>query len=206
MNKLIETQFEAKQLRMVNENGNVWFVAKDVCNALGIKNSRDAISVLDEDEVKGVGISDTLGKNTQTASAVNESGLYALIIRSNKPQAKKFRKWVTSEVLPQIRKTGKYEAVVANKYIQALDNGYLLGDVPYMHKAFAQGLLGCSNSSYNNKKYRQPQMFVQVGNAPCVRAEYVTYLMDYRNLLNYGKHLRTSATKELKGVQKAMKF
>ena len=77
-----------------------------MCDCLGIANSRDAVSRLDDDE-KGVGKADTLGGG-QDMTMISESGLYALIMRSNKPEAKPFRKWVTSEVLPTIRKTGMY--------------------------------------------------------------------------------------------------
>lgn len=83
-----------------------WWVANDVCEALEISNPRDAISVLDEDE-KGVGKIYTPG-GEQEMNIISESGVFALIMRSNKPEAKKFRKWVTSEVLPAIRKTGRF--------------------------------------------------------------------------------------------------
>lgn len=85
-----------------------WFAAKDVCEILGLENSSQAISRLDDDE-KGVISSDTPG-GKQKLAAVNESGLYNLIFQSRKPEAKKFRKWVTSEVLPCIRKHGQYPA------------------------------------------------------------------------------------------------
>lgn len=93
-------------LRVVDVDGSPWFVAADVCKALDISNSRDAISRLDEDE-KGVATTDTLG-GVQQVSIVSESGMYALIFSSRKPEARAFRKWVTSEVLPSIRKTGSY--------------------------------------------------------------------------------------------------
>ena len=95
-------------------NGEPWFVAKDVCQALLIKNSRDAVSNLDEDEISDVVLTDTRSKNgatqRRTVTIVNESGLYGLIIQSRKPEAKPFRKWVTKEVLPTLRKTGIYAA------------------------------------------------------------------------------------------------
>lgn len=78
----------------------------DVCKVLEINNPRNVSSRLDQDE-KGVRQMDTLGGN-QKVTIINESGLYAVILRSDKPQAKPFRKWVTSEVLPAIRKTGGY--------------------------------------------------------------------------------------------------
>lgn len=106
--QIIPFDFEMQAVRVVlGEDGQPWFVAKDVCEALGIKNYRDALSRLDDDE-KGVGITDTLG-GTQELLTVNESGLFALTFTSRKPQAKRFRKWVTADVLPTLRKTGRYE-------------------------------------------------------------------------------------------------
>lgn len=87
-------------------NNQTWFVAKDVCSNLGIEHHRDALTRLDDDE-RGSVLLDTLG-GIQQMSAVNESGLYSLVFQSRKPGAKKFRKWVTMEVLPSIRKTGGY--------------------------------------------------------------------------------------------------
>lgn len=111
-NKLEEKVFtfneNNKPIRVELVDGNPWFVAKDVCDALGIEKYRDALGRLDDDE-KGCPVTvDTLG-GPQKMSAVNESGLYNLIFQSRKPEAKKFRKWVTGEVLPSIRKTGRYE-------------------------------------------------------------------------------------------------
>src|SRR5574344_358876 len=103
------TIFENKSfgnVRVVEQGGEPWFVAKDVCEILGIANNRDAVGSLEEDE-KGVVIADTLG-GKQEVSVVSESGLYALIFRSRKPEAKAFSKWVRSDVLPVIRKTGAY--------------------------------------------------------------------------------------------------
>lgn len=105
--------FEKHTLRVFDINNKPWFSAADVCNAIGIANHRDAISRLDPDEV-GVGISDTLG-GAQQINVINESGLYTVILRSQGATtpgtaAHRFRKWVTSEVLPALRKTGHYEA------------------------------------------------------------------------------------------------
>ncbi len=87
--------------------GEPWFVAKDICEALSIEKHLNAVSRLDDDE-RGPVVVDTLG-GKQTMTAVNESGLYNLIFQSRKPEAKAFRKWVTGEVLPSIRKTGRYD-------------------------------------------------------------------------------------------------
>lgn len=83
-----------------------WFCAKDACKAISISNDRDALSRLDDDERRVSVVPTPSGK--QTMNFVNESGLYNLIFQSRKPEAKAFRKWVTSEVLPSIRKTGSY--------------------------------------------------------------------------------------------------
>lgn len=87
--------------------GEPWFVAKDVCGILEIGNNRDAVSSLDDDEKDYVGIPDAIGRNRMT-TVISEPGLYSLILRSHKPEAKAFKRWVTHEVLPSIRKTGGY--------------------------------------------------------------------------------------------------
>lgn len=120
---LAQFDFNSQQLRTVSIDDAPWFVAKDVCDILGIGNVSQASGALDEDErliytlhIAGQNRDDdekliqTLlvsGQNRKIL-LVSESGLYALIIRSNKPAARKFRKWITSEVLPSIRKTGGY--------------------------------------------------------------------------------------------------
>lgn len=98
--------FQGRAVRTAMKDGQAWFVAADVCAVLEIANSRDAISRLDDDE-RGVSITDTPG-GEQEVGVVNESGLYSLIFTSRKPQAKTFRRWVTGEVLPSIRRTGAY--------------------------------------------------------------------------------------------------
>lgn len=101
---LIPHSFEGRIVRThVDDQGLPWFSAKDVCLILGIANHRDAVSKLDDDEKVSV-----LLDGSQKQIVVNESGLYTLIFRSNKIEARRFKKWVTSEVLPSIRKTGSY--------------------------------------------------------------------------------------------------
>lgn len=95
-------------VRNVVIKGEPWFVAKDVCDVLGLTKYRDAISSLDADEKQGCPLLlDTPG-GKQSVAIINESGLYSLILKSRKPEAKAFKKWVTSEVLPSIRKYGYY--------------------------------------------------------------------------------------------------
>lgn len=100
--------FNEQLVRVVDRDGGIWFVAKDVCTALEISNHKDAVSRLEADERDGVGITDPIGRS-QTVTVISESGLYALIFRSRKPVAVQFRKWVTQEVLPAIRRTGAYQ-------------------------------------------------------------------------------------------------
>jgi prophage antirepressor-like protein len=102
-----------QNVRTVLMNKQPYFCAKDVCDILDIKNSRDALAKLDDDE-KGVSVLAT-PSGDQEMQVVNESGLYHLIFKSRKPEAKVFRKWVTSEVLPQIRKTGRYTPTVVKR-------------------------------------------------------------------------------------------
>lgn len=94
------------QIRTVMKDGEPWFVLADVCRALEISNSRMVAGRLDSDELMSVKL--TSGGQRREMTVINESGLYAVIIRSDKPQAQSFRKWLTSEGLPTIRRTGGY--------------------------------------------------------------------------------------------------
>jgi prophage antirepressor-like protein len=98
---------EFGQVRTLVKNGEPWLVGKDVAEALGYSNTRDALIKHVDSEDKGVAKCDTLG-GAQEMVVVNESGLYSLIMGSKLPNAKKFKHWVTSEVLPSLRKTGTY--------------------------------------------------------------------------------------------------
>ena len=113
-NEIQVWNYESSEIRTVQVNGEPWFVLADVCKVLEISNSRNISSRLEPDE-KGVTLVDTLG-GTQKMTIINESGLYTVILRSDKPQAKPFRKWVTSVVLPSIRKTGSYSVQQPNAF------------------------------------------------------------------------------------------
>ncbi len=105
---IIAYSFDGSSVRVLNVDGDPWFVLADVCKVLDIANVGNASARLDDDE-KGVRNVDTLG-GTQQVTIINESGLYSLILTSRKEAAKRFKKWVTAEVLPAIRKTGSYKA------------------------------------------------------------------------------------------------
>ena len=116
--------FNENTVRVIMRDGEPWWVAKDVCDALGINNSRKAVNALDDDEKADVTIS--YGSQNRHVTSISESGLYSLIFRSNKPAAKKFKRWVTHEVLPQIRRTGMY---AMNNVIKQLSS-----EVDELHK------------------------------------------------------------------------
>jgi len=99
--------FEEKPVRTVDRDGETWFVAADVCQILELSNATKALKRLDDDEQALITIQG-LSRGNNQANAINESGLYALALTSRKPEAKRFKKWITSEVLPAIRKTGGY--------------------------------------------------------------------------------------------------
>jgi prophage antirepressor-like protein len=106
-------------IRIIDQNGDPWFVAKDVCRSIGLRNVGMALRPLDKDEVNQIDLIDSLGRS-QATNVVSESGLYALIIRSDKPAARSFRKWITAEILPQLRRTGSYLSAQLREEITAL--------------------------------------------------------------------------------------
>ncbi len=102
MNEIVKV-FHDHPVRIADRDGEPWFVAADVCKILELTNPSKAVSNLDEDERSNL----LLGRQGE-AIIISESGMYALVIRSNKPAAREFRKWITAEVLPSIRRTGRY--------------------------------------------------------------------------------------------------
>lgn len=109
MHNLIPHVFNTITIRSLERDGQIWFVAADVCKALEINNPSQALTRLDSDEKTTLTNNEgRAGQGAQNYNIINESGLYSLILRSRKIEAKQFKKWVTSEVLPSIRKTGGY--------------------------------------------------------------------------------------------------
>lgn len=107
MNDLTIYQFDANPVRLVTRDDDIWFVATDVATVLGYRNAPDMVRNLDDDE-KGTHIVRTVARGAQEMSIITESGLYHAIFASRRPEAQRFRKWVTTEVLPAIRRTGTY--------------------------------------------------------------------------------------------------
>lgn len=155
--------YQSNEVRTVEMGGEPWFVLKDVCNILGISKYRDTAARLDADERGSVEV-DTLG-GTQQVIAVNESGLYHVILRSDKPEAAPFRKWVTSEVLPSIRKNG----------------GYIAGQEQLTPEELMAKALLVANKTLAEREARISELTVQ-NNIMAPKAEYFDELVD-RNML-----------------------
>lgn len=135
--------FQGQEVRTLTIDDEPWFVGKDVADILGYANSRKAIfdHVDDEDKTDGVTIRDTMGRN-QNPIIINESGLYSLILSSKLPQAKEFKRWVTSEVLPAIRKQGGFirEDLDEDAFIALFTGQKKLREQP-IHPSYAKSLL-----------------------------------------------------------------
>ncbi|MGN1224975.1 MAG: phage antirepressor [Ruminococcus sp.] len=119
MNEIKVWNYESSEVRTIEKDGEPWFVLSDVCKVLELSSPHKVADRLEDDERNQIPVTDSIGRN-QNTTIINESGLYAVILRSDKPQAKPFRKWVTSEVLPSIRKHGAY--LTDNALEQALTN------------------------------------------------------------------------------------
>jgi prophage antirepressor-like protein len=113
--------YHGRELRTIFRENEIWFVAKDVCEILEISDARKSVNLLDEDERNIMPVMDGMGRRQETF-IINEPGLYSLVLKSRKPEAKQFKRWITHKVLPHIRKTGAYssEKVVPLSKDQAL--------------------------------------------------------------------------------------
>ena len=121
MNELQVFHYQDNQVRTIDRDGQPWFVLKDVCEVLGLGSPHKVAERLDEDERNQIPVIDSIGRK-QEMSVISESGLYNVILRSEKPEAKPFRRWVTGEVIPSIRKHGVYAtAETAEKLINDPD-------------------------------------------------------------------------------------
>lgn len=118
--KVTALDFEGSAVRVVDRAGEPWWVGKDVCDCLGIANPRDALTRLDDDERDYVGIADAIGRDRET-TVINEPGIFRLILTSRVPAAERFKRWLCHEVLPALRKTGRYEVGVEAPPAPVLD-------------------------------------------------------------------------------------
>ena len=156
--------YQSNEVRTVEMNSEPWFVLKDVCAVLGISHITDTAKRMDDDEVGQTEVIDSMGR-MQSTYIINESGLYNVILRSDKPEAKPFRKWVTSEVLPSIRKNG----------------GYIAGQQELSPQELMAKALLVANKALAEREARISELTVQ-NNIMAPKAEYFDELVD-RNML-----------------------
>ena len=151
--KIFENEKFGKIITVIKD-GEPWFVLADICKILEISNSRMVAGRLDAEELMSVKL--TSGGQRREMTAVSESGLYAVILRSDKPQAKPFRKWVTTEILPTIRRTGGY---VAN------EDMFIENYLPFLEEPY-QGLFRLQMMAINqlNERIRHDQPLVEFAN------------------------------------------
>lgn len=132
MNQIKPFMYGSSEVRTISIQNEPWFVAKDVCDVLEITNQGNAVARLDDDEKQTIRLTDTLSKNPNMVT-INESGLYSLILGSRKPEAKQFKRWITHEVIPSIRKHGAY--ITPETMEQTLkDPDYIIGVITALKK------------------------------------------------------------------------
>ena len=167
MNNIQIFKYENNDVRTVEMNGEPWFVLKDVCGVLGLSNHKVTAQRLDRDEVSQTYLTDSLGRK-QGTTVINEYGLYSVILRSDKPEAKPFRKWVTSEVLPSIRKNG----------------GYIAGQEQLSPEELMAKALLVANKTLAERDARISELTVQ-NTIMQPKAEYFDELVDRNTLTNF---------------------
>lgn len=158
MNSIQILNFNNSEIRIIENNSGIWWVLADICKTLELSNASIVANRLDEDEVTKL----DLGGQTGITNLINESGLYNVILRSDKPQAKQFKRWVTHEVLPSIRQTGSYSTLQApvsdfdslSRRIEALEKEALLRRVDALETA------------YKNEDYYDSKCCRSVGQVP----------------------------------------
>lgn len=204
--KPIIRQFENQDIRIFDNQGEAWFVASDVCRALNLKNSRNMLKILDKDE-KGVTTVYTLG-GPQLLNIISEPGLYSLIMQSRKEEAKRFKRWVTHEVLPQIRRTGSYNpkandtiAKLANRITQlVMEKMELTAENRYLKQYHPEGVLGerSEESGLPRCFYRKASYVSRYGRHPKPKESYrqldlfldLPALQEARDALNMARDTR----------------
>ena len=215
------------KIRVIMRLGDPWFVAKDACDCLEIADVSQACKNLDDDEKQVVARSPELSllftesSNAPTMTLISESGLYALVMRSNKPKAKVFRKWVTSEVLPSIRKTGGYGIRTVDDMINDPDTAIRLltqlkilrlqNDQLEMERDEAirtKAMIGSSReatamNTASQKSKECEKLREQIGDSKTYKAvTAITWLPDYFNMSNRG--LYGSLAANLKKIEAGM--
>ena len=183
-NLMVFENEEFGEIRTLEINNEPWFVAKDICEILEIKNSRQALTRLDEDEKADVILND--GSQNRNMSAVNEYGLYNLILASRKKEAKEFKRWITHEVIPSIRKHG----------------GYIAGQEQMTDEEIMAKAILMANSKIQELNHKNQQLEMQNSQLTVVneimkpKAEYFDDLVDRNLLTSFRETAKTLGVKE----------
>lgn len=167
MSNLSVFNFESNEVRVVVINNEPWFVAKDVCDVLNVPNVSQALTRLEVEEVNTLILNE--GSPNPNINIISESGMYALVLSSRKPEAKSFRKWITSQVLPSIRKTGSYSLLQTPEppklpvHVVALEKAKVIRDIQdilsYENPRIAQFLIDYTISDImSNTKTDGPKL------------------------------------------------
>ena len=184
-----EKQETYNDFTTIEIEGEAWFIAKEVCELLGIKNVSNAVSRLDDDE-KGVSVLPT-PSGEQEKLIVSESGLYALVFRSKKDSAKRFRKWVTKEVIPSIRKTGGYgiNRLETPNFVVRFNDNWDRTDKGYfsvvselfirLYGRFESVGYQIPNKAFNGKEIR-PDVSVGILFSKYIKEHHPHYINDYK--------------------------
>lgn len=155
--EMVKWEFKGREVRTTEKDSQTWWIAKDVCDILGIKQAVRAVQKLDEDE-KGVSTIHTL-KGEQQLLTVNEFGLYSLILKSRKPEAIAFKRWITHEVIPSIRRNGAYvsptiTAEAAKVLVETIrEQEHKLATLENDNRRFRHALYACAPDS---RQFGQP--------------------------------------------------
>lgn len=173
--------FNNSEIRVIEENSEIWWVLADICKTLELSNASIVANRLDEDEVTKL----DLGGQTGITNLINESGLYNVMLRSDKPQAKPFKRWVTHEVLPSIRQTGSYSTLQASvsdfdslsRRIEVLEKEALLRRVDALETAYQ------NEDDYGSKCYRSvgqvPAHIIAALNVMIDSGQTIGFMLDF---------------------------
>ena len=175
MNEVTNWTFGENEVRTIEINNEPWWVLKDVCTVLELTTPARVAERLEEDEVSLTHFTDSIGRKQET-TIINESGLYSVILRSDKPQAKPFRKWVTGEVLPSIRKHGAY--MTSDVLEQTIQNPDFLINI-------------CNELKAEQERRKTAELTVSVQsqqiNELQPKASYYDVVLNCKDLLSIGK-------------------
>ena len=193
--EFIDYSNNKKVRSIIHENDQLYFVARDICEALGLIDVNKALLKVDEEDK----ITRKLfGSSGHSIWLVNESGLYNLIFRSNKPEAVAFKRWVTSEVLPQIRKTGSFNPLAefkADSFEKDLKVFKMNGRRLYPYREVVKRLGYNPRTSPNSRKKVYGQHFIKVGEILYITEEFAEHLAHSRAV--YCNRVRMKAAQPL---------